>query len=285
MKIFLAGATGAVGRLLLPLLVQAGHEVVGTTRSTAKSTQIVADGGQPVVVDVLERVALFTALERARPDVVIHQLTDLAERNFAGNSQLRVVGTRNLVDAALAVGVPRMIAQSIAWIYAPGAGPAAEHELLDLSAPPPRGNTVAAVQALEQAVAELPVGVILRYGLFYGPGTWYATDGLTTAQMYSGEFVGPAGVTSFLHVADAAVAAYQALTWPAGVYNIVDDEPAAGAVWTPVYAGWVGASPPSLQPVAADWERGASNAKARTLGWSPRFPSWREGFQAVLQAG
>lgn len=281
MKIFLAGATGAVGRLLLPLLVQAGHEVVGTTRHAAKSAQIAAAGGQPVVVDVLERTALFTVLQQAQPQVVIHQLTDLAERNFAGNSHLRVVGTRNLVDAALAVGVQRMVAQSIAWIYAPGAGPAAESEPLDLSAPP-RSTTVAAVQALEQAVAELPVGVILRYGLFYGPGTWYAADGLTTAQMCSGEFVGPAGVTSFLHVADAAFAAYQALTWPAGVYNIVDDEPATGAGWTPVYARLVSAPPPPLQPVAA-WERGASNAKARQVGWSPRFPSWREGFHAVLQ--
>ena len=214
MKIFLAGATGAVGRLLLPLLVQAGHAVVGTTRHAAKSAQIVASGGQPVVVDVLERTALFAVLQQAQPEVVIHQLTDLAERNFAGNSHLRVVGTRNLVDAALAVGVQRMVAQSIAWIYAPGAEPAAESEPLDLSAPP-RSTTVAAVQALEQAVAELPVGVILRYGLFYGPGTWYAADGLTTAQMRSGAFVGPAGVTSFLHVADAATAAYQALTWPA----------------------------------------------------------------------
>lgn len=283
MKIFLAGATGAVGRLLLPLLVQAGHEVVGATRSAAKSTQILADGAQPLVVDVLDRTALFTALEMARPDVVIHQLTDLAERNFAGNSHLRVVGTRNLVDAALAVGVQRMIAQSIAWIYAPGSGPASESESLDLQASPPRGNTVAAVQALEQAVAELPVGVILRYGLFYGPSTWYASTGLTTAQMRSGAFIGPAGVTSFLHVADAAFAAYQALTWPAGVYNIVDDEPATGAAWVPIYARLVGAPPPPLQPEALAWERGASNAKARQVGWFPRFPSWREGFHAVLQ--
>ena len=283
MKIFLAGATGAVGRLLLPLLVQAGHAVVGTTRHAAKSAQIVASGGQPVVVDVLERTALFAVLQQAQPEVVIHQLTDLAERNFAGNSHLRVVGTRNLVDAALAVGVQRMVAQSIAWIYAPGPGPAAESEPLDLQAPSPRGNTVAAVQALEQAVAELPVGVILRYGLFYGPGTWYAADGLTTVQMRSGEFVGPAGVTSFLHVADAAQAASEALTWPVGVYNIVDDEPATGAAWTLVYARLVGAPPPPLQPEALAWERGAANAKARQVGWSPRFPSWREGFQAVLQ--
>lgn len=284
MKIFLAGATGAIGRLLLPLLVEAGHEVVGTTRHAAKSAQIAAAGGQPVVVDVLDRTALFTVLQQAQPEVVIHQLTDLAERNFAGNSHLRIVGTRNLVDAALAVGVQRMIAQSIAWIYAPGPGPAAEREPLDLSVPP-RSTMVAAVQALEHAVAEVPVGVILRYGLFYGPGTWYAADGLTTVQMRQGEFVGPAGVTSFLHVADAAQAAYEALTWPAGAFNIVDDEPATGAVWTPIYAGLVGAPPPSLQPAAADWERGASNAKAHALGWSPRFPSWREGFQAVLQAG
>lgn len=284
MKIFLAGATGAIGRLLLPLLVQAGHEVVGTTRHATKSAQIAAAGGQPVVVDALDRTALFTVLQQAQPEVVIHQLTDLAERNFAGNSHLRVVGTRNLVDAAQAVGVARMVAQSIAWIYVPGPGPASESEPLDLQASSPRGNTVAAVQALEQAVAELPVGVILRYGLLYGPSTWYAPDGLTTAQMRSGEFVGAAGVTSFLHVADAAQAASEALTWPAGAFNIVDDEPAAGAVWAPLYAHLVGAPPPPLQPTAPAWERGATNAKARALGWSPRFPSWREGFQAVLQA-
>jgi nucleoside-diphosphate-sugar epimerase len=282
MKIFLAGATGVVGRLLLPLLVEAGHKVVGTTRSAERTKQIAAAGGRPVVADALDREAIFTALLAERPDVVIHQLTDLSERDFSGNSRLRIEGTRNLVDAALAAGAHRMIAQSISWIYVPGHGPAHEDEPLDLGAPPPRNQTVAAVQSLEEAVAQMPVGVVLRYGLLYGPGTWYSRDGLVSQQMRRGEIVATDGVASFLHVTDAAQAAAQALEWPAGVVNIVDDAPAKGTDWAPVYAGLVGAPPPPMQPGAQGWERGASNDKARQLGWRPLYHVWREGFRAVL---
>ncbi len=282
MKIFLVGATGAVGRLLLPLLVEAGHEVTGTTRSASKSEQIKALAGQPVVVDALDREAMVTTLSAARPDVVIHQFTDLSARDFAANSRLRIEGTRNLVDAALAVGVQRLIAQSISWVYVPGAEPAHEEELLDLAAPLPRGRTVAAVQALEQAVAEIPVGIILRYGIFYGPGTWYARDGLITDQIHKGEIEASDAVTSFIHVADAARAALLALDWPAGVLNIVDDAPAAGTEWVPLYASLVGAPAPPVKPGRPGWQRGASNAKARQLGWRPLYPTWRAGFKTVL---
>lgn len=282
MKVFLAGATGVVGRLLLPLLVEAGHEVVGTTRRAEKTKQITAAGGQPVVADALDREAMFAALRAERPDVVIHQLTDLSERDFSGNSRLRIEGTRNLVDAALAVGAQRMIAQSISWVCVPGQGPSHEGEPLDLGAPPPRGQTVSAVQSLEQAVAETPAGVILRYGLLYGPGTWYSRDGLISEQMRRGEIAATEGVASFLHVADAAQAAVEALEWSAGVFNIVDDAPAKGTNWAPVYASLIAAPPPPTKPGAQAWERGASNAKARGLGWRPQFPDWREGFSRVL---
>jgi nucleoside-diphosphate-sugar epimerase len=282
MKIFLAGATGAVGRLLVPLLLQAGHEVAGTTRSPDKTAQIVALGARPIVADALDRESMFAALETERPDVVIHQLTDLSSRDFAGNANLRIVGTRNLVDASLAVGVGRMIAQSISWICVAGHGPSREDDALDLNAPPPRGNAVAATHSLEQAVAEMPVGVVLRYGLFYGPGTWYARNGLTTEQVRRGELKATDGISSFIHVADAAQAALLALDWPAGVVNIVDDEPAAGTEWLPLYAYFVGAPPPKIVSGAAAWERGASNFKARQLGWTPQFSSWREGFKTVL---
>lgn len=282
MKIFLAGATGVVGRLLLPLLVEAGHEVAGTTRRAEKTEQVAAAGGRPMVANALDREAIFVALGAERPDVVIHQLTDLSERDFSANSRLRIEGTRNLVDAALAAGVRRMIAQSISWIYAPGHGPAHEDEPLDLGAPPPRGQSVAAVQSLEQAVAEMPVGVVLRYGLLYGPGTWYSRDGLISEQMRRGEITATEGVSSFLHVADAAQAAAQALEWPAGAVNIVDDAPAKGTDWAPVYASLVGAPPPPMKLGAQGWERGASNGKARQLGWRPLYPDWREGFSRVL---
>lgn len=285
MRIFLAGATGAIGRLLVPLLVEAGHEVVGTTRRAARLEEVAAAGARPVLVDVLDRTALFAALDAERPDVVIHQLTDLAERDFAANSHLRVAGTRNLVDAALAAGVRRLIAQSVAWAYAPGARPAREEDALDLAAAAPRGPFVAAVDALERAVAELPVGVVLRYGLLYGPGTWYARDGLATAQARRGELTATDGLTSFVHVGDAARAALAALAWPAGPVNIVDDEPAAGTDWLPHYAHLIGAPPPPTRPGRAAWERGAANALARERGWRPAHPTWRAGFATVLADG
>ncbi len=282
MKVFLAGATGAIGRLLLPMLVNAGYEVTGTTRSATKTASIAAAGGRPVVVDALDRDKLFAALAEAQPDVVIHMMTDLNGRDFAANSKLRIEGSRNLVDAAQAVGVKRMIAESISWMYAAGEAPATEDEPLDLTATGSRGRAVAAVQALEQAVTEMPVGVILRFGILYGPGTWYSLDGLTTEQIKQGELVANDAVTSFVHVADAASAAFAALDWSAGVVNVVDDEPASAKEWLPLYASLVGASQPPAQNGASAWERGASNVKARHLGWKPQYPSWREGFIKAL---
>ena len=282
MRIFLAGATGAAGRLLLPRLVQAGHTVTGTTRSASKTGAIAAAGGRPLVVNVLEREALFAALRDERPQAVIHMLTDLAGLDFAANSRVRQEGGRNLVDAALAAGVERMIGESIAWIYAPGTGPAHEDEPLDAEAPLPRVRMVGVVRAAEQAMAEMPVGVVLRGGIFYGPGTWYARDGLTTEQVRRGEIAANSAVTSFIHVADMARAALLALEWPAGPVNIVDDEPAPGSEWVPYYASLVGAPPPPVTAGAEPWERGASNAKARGLGWQPEFASWREGFKLAL---
>ncbi|MBZ0288126.1 MAG: NAD(P)-dependent oxidoreductase [Anaerolineae bacterium] len=283
MKIFLAGATGAIGRLLIPLLVHAGHEVAGTTRSPDRMNQIAALDARPLVMDALDRDAVFAALEAERPDVVMHQLTDLAGRDFAANSRLRIEGSRNLVDASLAVGVEHMIAQSIAWICIPGESPSREDEPLDLDAPPPRGDTVAATKALEDAVAEMPVGVVLRYGMLYGPGTWYSRDGsFIIDRIKSGEMAATDAVTSFLHVADAAQAAFHALAWPAGVYNIVDNHPAPGNEWIPLVASLIGAPSPPIKSGREGWERGSSNTRARQLGWSPLYPSWRDGFAKEL---
>jgi nucleoside-diphosphate-sugar epimerase len=282
MKIFLAGASGAIGRLLVPLLVAAGHEVTGTTRSPEKFAAIAAGGARPVALNALDRAGVLATLRAERPEVLIHMLTDLAGRDFAANSRLRLEGSRNLVDAAHAAGIQRMIGESISWIYAPGTGPAHEDEPLDLDAPLPRGRMVGVVHSAEQAAAELPNSVMLRCGIFYGPGTWYARDGLTTEQIRRGQIEATEGVTSFIHVADAAQAVLQALDWPSGVVNIVDDEPAPGTEWVPLYARLVGAPPPPVKHTAAPWERGESNAKARGLGWRPKFPSWREGFKSAL---
>ena len=282
MKILLAGATGVVGRLLLPMLVQAGHEVVGTTRSSAKFDQITAAGGQPLVMDALNRVATFAALEQTRPDVVIHQLTDLGDRDFAANSRLRVEGVPNLVDAAQSVGVEKIIAQSISWVYTAGDQPARENEPLDTDAPDSRGRTVRAVQTAELAVAKMPKAIILRCGLLYGPATWYSRESFTTDQLRHGELVVTDAIVSFLHVEDAARAALLALDWPVGIYNIVDDEPATKKEVFGLYASLIGAPEPPYKSGREGWERGESNTKARQMGWQPFYRTWREGFKAEL---
>jgi nucleoside-diphosphate-sugar epimerase len=219
MQIFLAGATGAIGRRLAPLLRDAGHRVVGTTRSASKADALEDAGVEPVVVDVFDAPALARAVAAARADIVIHQLTDLppgldpSRMAEAGprNARMRSDGTRNLVNAMLAAGVRRLIAQSIAWMYAPGPEPHPEHDALDIHAPQPRAVTVAGVAALERLVLASPPieGVVLRYGHLYGPGT--GTE---------------AGEAPALHV-DAAVAAALLAVEKAhsGIYNIAEPSP------------------------------------------------------------
>ncbi len=279
MKILLVGAAGVIGSRLVPLLVGAGHEVTGTTRQAGKSQLLRDLGASPVVIDVFDREGLSRVVREIQPEVIIHQLTDLSGRDFAANARIRREGTRNLVDAARGAGVSRMIAQSIAWVYAPGEGPADENEPLDLEAPPARRGLVESVQALEQSVLELERGIVLRYGLFYGPGTWYAPGGLMAQQVRRGELSADEGITSFVHVDDAARATLLALDWPAGIVNIVDDEPAPGSTWLPVYAATLGAPAPSVSSERPPFARGALNTKARQLlHWQPLYPSWREGF-------
>jgi nucleoside-diphosphate-sugar epimerase len=233
-------------------------------------------------MDAFNRDQVFTVLRNARPEVVIDQLTSLSQGDYAGTAHLRKEGTRNLVDAAMAVGVTRFIAQSYAQVYAPGPGLATEDAPLDLDASPPWRVNVEGVHALEQAVVEMPEGVILRYGTLYGPDTGYAADGPIAEQVRRGELPATDGVSSFLHIDDAARAAVLALDWPPGPINVVDDEPAPGTEWLPLYASLLGAPRPPVRHTRERWERGVSNAKARhQLGWQPLHPTWREGFRAA----
>ncbi|GAB2823412.1 NAD(P)-dependent oxidoreductase [Actinocorallia aurea] len=270
MKIFLAGATGAVGRALVPKLVAAGHEVSGTSRRRESGKLIEELGAHPVIVDVLDARKLKKAVKAERPDIVMHQLTDLSDRDFEANGLLRINGTRNLVDAAKAAGVETMIAQSIAWLYVRGEEPAVETDELDPTLPPYKS-----VVALEEAVAEMPRGVVLRYGAFYGPGTWYAADGRIAANVMDGELPRGPFWTSFIHLEDAADAAVAALDWEAGIVNIVDDESATADEWLPDYAAALGAPEPKARRHAAATGRPVSNAKAKSLGWAPAHPTWR----------
>ncbi|WP_307480281.1 NAD-dependent epimerase/dehydratase family protein [Cytobacillus purgationiresistens] len=283
MKIFVAGATGVIGRLLLPILVKEGHEVFGMTHNKASKSIIQGMGATPVVVNVFDQDAVIAAFRKVRPEVVIHQLTSLRNYNLEDNARIRTVGTRNLVDASQAVGVRRMIAQSISWAYEPGNYPATEEVSLDLKAPEPRKTTIDGVVALEKTVSEMKEYVILRYGMLYGPSTWYEQYGMVAEKVRNQEMKATHGIMSFLHVEDAARATSAALEWPNGPVNIVDDEPVPGTVWLPVYASLIGAPEPNVQAGSIRGERGASNAKVRRdYGWEPIFPNWSDGFKGSL---
>jgi nucleoside-diphosphate-sugar epimerase len=279
MRVLVAGGAGAIGRLLVPLLVSAGHDVAATTRRPERVAGIEAQGAQAVLLDALDASATAAVVDRVRPDAVVHQLTDLADWDYAGNARLRTVGTRNLVDAARAAGVTRMVAQSIAWVVEPGDGPSDESTPLDPTTDPARRATLDAVRTLESALTELPGGVVLRYGWLYGPGTAYARDGLHGRSARAGELVAAPTVMTFLHVEDAARAAVAALDWPGGIVNVVDDHPARGDEWAPAFAHAVGAP----EPPRADGPPGRvlSNARLHELGFTLAHPDWREGFRTL----
>jgi nucleoside-diphosphate-sugar epimerase len=304
MRMIVAGASGAIGRQLVPLLVEAGHAVVGMTRSESKTSIIEEAGAEAIVVDVLDAVAVEAAVCATEPEVVVHELTAIPPvvnprrfaEEFAPTNRLRREGTRNIVAAALAAGSRRIVAQSIAQAYAPvGDWIKAEHDPLYGDAPPVFHDTFHAVIDLEATVlgANGLEGIVLRYGNFYGPGTAYGADG-ATAELVRQRMFPIAGDGSahwsFIHVRDAARATVLAVSrGEPGIYNIVDNEPAAVTDWLPVYAAALGAGePPRTPPPRGAYgtygmllARGASNAKAkRLLGWSPRYASWRDGFAA-----
>ena len=290
-RVFVAGGTGAVGRALVPLLIKAGHDVVGTSRTPGGVERLRAQGVTGVRVDMLDADDTRRAVAAAAPDVIMHQLTALGDADGRANALLRRQGTRNLVEAAKAAGVERIVVQSISWVYAPGETPARETEPLDTQAPEPRAGMVDAVRAMEETAAELPHAVVLRYGILYGPGTWYAPGGPVAAALagdkearFLGSLKADSSVSSFLHVADAANAALAALDWPSGPVNIVDDEPAPAHVWLPELARALCVPSPEPEPGAErpGWARGADNTLARSRGWVPAYPSWRTGFGRQL---
>jgi 2-alkyl-3-oxoalkanoate reductase len=310
-RVFVAGATGAIGRPLVGQLRAAGHEVVGTTRSPEKSEQLRELGAEPVVIDARDVEALRGAVIEARPEVVINQLTALpdrlnyrrAEETFGATNELRGKVGPALAGAAAEAGARRLIAQSICFYYATtGKRVHTEDDpLMQLPPDTPGSRGMIAVEALERSTVETPglEGVVLRYGFFYGPGTAYASDGSWADDIRRRRLpvVGKGtGVFSFIHVEDAASATVAALDRGSGIYNVADDDPATMAEWVPAYAEALGAKPPRHIPlwlgrlvagkqaaIMAERLEGASNEKAkRELGWAPRYPSWRQGFREAL---
>lgn len=317
MKVFVAGATGVLGRRLVPLLVEAGHEVTGMTRAPGKVERLRRLGATPVVADALDAAGVATAVAEAAPDVVVHELTALSgsldprhyDRDLAATNRLRTEGTDHLLAAARAAGVPRFVAQGFAgWTLARGEGPVAtEDDPPEPDPPAPFRRTFAALGHLEDAVtgADWTEGIVLHYGGFYGPGTSLSLDpvGEHVAGILARKFplVGDAGgYWSFLHIDDAAAATLVAVERGGrGVYNIVDDDPAPVREWLPFLAETLGAPPPRRIPrwlarilageavtVMMTEVRGASNAKAkRALEWRPSYASWRRGFVEGLRSG
>jgi nucleoside-diphosphate-sugar epimerase len=311
MRVFLAGATGAIGKQLVPRLLAAGHEVHGMTRSESKQAMLRELGAVPVVADALDPDQVAEAVSTSRPDVIVHELTAIPDmldmrhfdRDFALTNRLRTDGTDHLLSAGQALGVRRFVAQSNgAFPYARTGGPIkSEDDPLDPVPPREIHESWAAIRHLEEAVlnARWTEGIVLRYGAFYGPGTSLAPGAEQVELVRRRKFplLGDgAGVWSFIHVADAAEATVAAVAHGArGVYNVVDDDPAPVAEWLPALAQELGAKKPVRVPrfigrlfagevgaMMMTELRGASNEKAkRELEWRPTHASWRQGFAAV----
>jgi nucleoside-diphosphate-sugar epimerase len=303
MKVFVAGASGAIGLPLVRKLTSAGHEVVGSTRGGAGAERIREAGAVAVACDVFDRPQLIEAVGQASPDVVVNQLTSLPQKFepkkegfYDANNRIRSEGGDNLIEATATAGAGRLITQSISFLYAlQGPMIKTEDEPVDTT-----GVHDAILGHERKALAdERFKTVVLRYGLLYGPGTWYAKDGYICEEVRRRRLPvvgGGTGYTSFLHVEDAASAAVAVLQQGEGIYNVTDDEPAPFGEWLPVLAEAVGAKPPRKVPAwlasliagrtivrQATDGRGASNAKFKhQLGWEPSIPSWREGFFEAL---
>jgi nucleoside-diphosphate-sugar epimerase len=310
-RVFVAGASGAIGRRLVPRLVAAGHDVTGMTRFEARAERLRAAGARAAVVDVFDSGALGAAIAEAAPEVVVHELTALPDRLdfrkpdlYEPTNRVRTEGTRNLLKAARAAGTRRFVCQSVAFAYRPdGARVKSEEDPLMDTAPGGFGGGVRALREMEEMVlgAAGLDSLVLRYGFFYGPGTYYADDGTSTEDVRRRRMpiVGRgSGLFSFIHVDDAADATVAAVERGApGVYNVTDDEPAPMSEWLPVFAKAAGARRPLRVPIwlarfvggrevpmFALELRGASNEKAkRELGWQPAHPSWRTGFAESLR--
>ena len=311
MRVFVAGGTGAIGRPLVPQLVAAGHEVTAITRSEERAEWLRSVGTEAVVCDAMDAAALRAAVAAARPEGIVHQLTDLPKefnpRGPVGRTgDLRSQAGTNLIEAGREAGAKRVVAQSIAFVYAPE-GDWVKDESAPVLDPDELGGVLGeqlrGTYEMERQVteAERMEGLVLRYGFFYGPGTWYARGTGLAKRFEKRQFpvVGDgAGTFSFVHVDDAASATVAALErGSSGIYNVVDDEPAPGHQWMPAFAEAVGGKPPRRVPVwlarlvagkrnamMATVMRGASNEKAkREIGWQPRYPSWRQGFREGLE--
>ncbi|MCJ1779378.1 NAD-dependent epimerase/dehydratase family protein [Mammaliicoccus sciuri] len=280
-KIFVTGATGLIGTKLTKRLIEEGYEVAGLTTSEKGKEKLDNAGVKAYIGNILEYDTIEKSIGDFKPDIIMNEITDLKQVDMSANTKVRIEGTRNLVEAAIKHDVPHIQSQSIAFVYEAGDTLATEETSLDYDASGDRKITVDGVEGLEKESARLNKHVILRYGLLYGPGTWYGKDGMIYDQFINGEVTMTDGVQSFIHIDDAVETAIQALNFESGIYNVADDEPVKGDDWAKWYANELNVTPTLNIEPAAPFERGVTNKKFKDQGGKLIYTTWKDGMHPI----
>ena len=280
-KIFVTGATGLIGTKLTKRLIEEGYEVAGLTTSEKGKEKLDNAGVKAYIGNILEYDTIEKSIGDFKPDIIMNEITDLKQVDMSANTKVRIEGTRNLVEAAIKHDVPHIQSQSIAFVYEAGDTLATEETSLDYDASGDRKITVDGVEGLEKESARLNKHVILRYGLLYGPGTWYGKDGMIYNQFINGEVTMTDGVQSFIHIDDAVETAIQALNFESGIYNVADDDPVKGDDWAKWYANELNVSPTLNIEPAAPFERGVTNKKFKDQGGKLIYTTWKDGMHPI----
>ena len=280
-KIFVTGATGLIGTKLTKRLIEEGYEVAGLTTSEKGKKKLDNAGVKAYIGNILEYDTIEKSIGDFKPDIIMNEITDLKQVDMSANTKVRIEGTRNLVEAAIKHDVPHIQSQSIAFVYEAGDTLATEETSLDYDASGDRKITVDGVEGLEKESARLNKHVILRYGLLYGPGTWYGKDGMIYNQFINGEVTMTDGVQSFIHIDDAVETAIQALNFESGIYNVADDEPVKGDDWAKWYANELNVTPTLNIEPAAPFERGVTNKKFKDQGGKLIYTTWKDGMHPI----
>lgn len=280
-KIFVTGATGLIGTKLTKRLIEEGYEVAGLTTSEKGKEKLDNAGVKAYIGNILEYDTIEKSIGDFKPDIIMNEITDLKQVDMSANTKVRIEGTRNLVEAAIKHDVPHIQSQSIAFVYEAGDTLATEETSLDYDASGDRKITVDGVEGLEKESARLNKHVILRYGLLYGPGTWYGKDGMIYNQFINGEVTMTDGVQSFIHIDDAVETAIQALNFESGIYNVADDEPVKGDDWAKWYSNELNVTPTLNIEPAAPFERGVTNKKFKDKGGKLIYSTWKDGMHPI----
>lgn len=280
-KIFVTGATGLIGTKLTKRLIEEGYEVAGLTTSEKGKEKLDNAGVKAYIGNILGYDTIEKSIGDFKPDIIMNEITDLKQVDMSANTKVRIEGTRNLVEAAIKHDVPHIQSQSIAFVYEAGDTLATEETSLDYDASGDRKITVDGVEGLEKESARLNKHVILRYGLLYGPGTWYGKDGMIYNQFINGEVTMTDGVQSFIHIDDAVETAIQALNFESGIYNVADDEPVKGDDWAKWYANELNVTPTLNIEPAAPFERGVTNKKFKDQGGKLIYTTWKDGMHPI----